>query len=88
MVMKRDGTRENFSKEKIVRIVVAAGLNENQGLTLGDSLEKWADGLKTEEIPSARIKDKVFEELKKVNPQAADLYSWYGENKFRNHNIP
>lgn len=81
MVKKRDGSMEEFQREKIERVVVAAGLSEEQAKALSQNVVGWVDGQKDREITTLNIRDRVLEELKRVNKSAADVFEWYEKTK-------
>lgn len=83
-VVKRDGTLENFDQDKIVRVVMAAGLTDAQAQELAAKVSEWVTKLEQEKITSLKLKDKVGEELKKLDEHAHDLYRWYQETKAKN----
>ena len=80
-VLKRDGSFEEFDPGKIARVATAAGLKVDQAQELSARVAKWVNGLGQEMVSSLKIRDKVLEELRKVNKYAADLYEWYGKTK-------
>jgi transcriptional regulator NrdR family protein len=80
-VIKRDGTKESFDVEKIGRVVQAAGLTTDQGITLAKAVASLIQGKKVDEVTSLEIRNLVYEELKKVNTYAADLFAWYEKTK-------
>ncbi len=83
-VKKRDGSFEIFEPKKIAKVVHAAGLNEIQSHKLSKTVSSWAHNFKKEEITSLEVRNKVLEELRKVNQSAANLFQWY--QKTKNHN--
>lgn len=80
-VIKRDGTKEPFQTDKIERVVKAAGLSEEQTAQLVSNLNEWIGGLNVPEVSSLVIRDKVIEELKKLDSYAANMFSWYQKTK-------
>jgi transcriptional regulator NrdR family protein len=76
-VIKRDGAKEKFNTNKIERVVLAAGLDEKQANKLVRIITKWVYMQKEDSITSLRIRDKVIEEIQKIDRYAADLYIWY-----------
>lgn len=80
-VIKRDGSKEKYSPEKIERVVKAAGLSESKTHTLVNELNTWIQTLNTNEIESLQIRDKVTEELKKLDEYSANMYMWYQKTK-------
>lgn len=82
-VLKRDGSIEEFSPDKIARVTQAAGLESDQAKLLADKVTEFASSNGENPIPSSKIRDKVVEELTKVNKYAADLFTWYEKTKKR-----
>lgn len=80
-IIKKDGTKQPFDQEKIKRIAVAAGLSEEQGKTVSENVDNFVLSQNQPEINSSQIREKVLEELKKVNQFAANLYLWYEKTK-------
>lgn len=80
-VKKRDRSLENFDQMKIARVVAAAGLTHEQGQQLAATITNWAQTYSNLTLTSAQIRDKVIEELQKLNPNAANLYAWYEKTK-------
>lgn len=80
-VIKRDGRVEAFQPEKIARVVKAAGLTDHQAQDLAKKVATWVKSLKKEKVTTLRIRDKVIEELEKVDEHAYNLYVWYQETK-------
>ncbi len=80
-VKKRDGSLEDFDQTKIARVVTVAGLTHEQGQKLAAEITNWAQTNSNSFITSFQIRDKVIEELRKLNPNAANLYAWYEKTK-------
>lgn len=81
-VLKRDGSYEDYEEAKIVRVVIAAGLQPDEAQTLATTVTQWVNGLPKEPIISThQIRDKVVEKLKYVNEYAAGLFVWYEQTK-------
>ncbi len=80
-VIKRDGSKEPFSSDKIRRVVMAAGLPSTKVPTLIDAIESWIQTLEVTEVNSLAIRDKVHEELVKLDPYASNMYGWYQKTK-------
>ena len=80
-VLKRDGSTEEFSPAKIIRVVQAAGLKPEQAKNLSQKVNQWAKSLKQNPASSLKIRNKVLAELKKVNQHAANLFEWYEKTK-------
>lgn len=75
-VVKRDGTIEAYDADKIVRVVSAAGLRPVDAAGLSDKITSWLE-TKKGQVTSIDIRDKVFEELEKVDKYASGLFAWY-----------
>lgn len=80
-VIKRDGSRQHFQSRKISKVVKAAGLNSNQTAKLAKTVSLWAASLNKNEVSSLRIRDKVLEQLRLIDPPVARLFQWYQKTK-------
>ncbi len=80
-VIKKDSTKEEFDQDKIARVVTAAGLNPSDGFELATKVAQWAQSQGKVQITTFLIREKVIEEMKKVNPVAADLFAQYEKTK-------
>ena len=83
-VIKRDGSLEPFLPEKIIRVLKAAGLEPEAAEALTNKILVWAEQQPVPKINTLLIKDRVIEELKKVNEAAANLFTWYEHTKEKN----
>lgn len=81
MVIKRDGTKEKFNVINIAKVATASGLTPDQAKQLSQTILSWTEGLGKDEINSLEIRDKMVEELTRINQNAADLYTWYEQSK-------
>lgn len=81
VVIKRDGTKEDYDSEKVDRVVVAAGLTPDQATSLVESVGEWLKEKSTHEVTSLEIRDKVLVELKKRDMYAANMFEWYQKTK-------
>ena len=79
--ISNDNVIEKYDPEKIKSVVVAAGLSEKKADLLCDKVNEWAVGLKRKVVTSIEIKDKVVEEIKKLDDYAAKKYIWYEKYK-------
>lgn len=69
-VVKRDGRVEQFSKEKVIRTAIRAGLSEEKAKKVADEVEKKIyDGITTEEILNI-----VLEEIGKISKKVSAKY--------------
>ena len=80
-VIKRDGSKEIFLIEKIVRVVMAAGLESHQAQTLAAKIEKWAKNQKQTEITTLQVRDEVIKELKKSQPKRLQPFCLVPKNQ-------
>jgi len=86
-IVKRDGSKQEFSAAKIAKVVHAAGLSEEKAQELSEQVEAWfkvqaSEGKK--ELSSLEIKDKVSSLLEKTDKYAWGLYNWYEKTKLKN----
>jgi len=81
MVLKRDGSFEEFQPAKIARVVKAAGLTDEQADLLAKQVAEWVDNSGQNPISTLQIRNEVVEKLRKVNTYVAGLFEWYEENK-------
>lgn len=80
-VVKRNGTKENFSVINIARVATASGLTPDQAKQVAETLEKWAASVNVPEITSLQVRDQMLQELPKYSENAAELYKWYEQTK-------
>lgn len=80
-VIKRDGSKEDFNSDKISKVCIAAGLEEDQAKILSESVSDWAISTGSEEITSKQIRDQVVSRLAKLDQYAHGLYVWYESTK-------
>lgn len=77
-VQKKDGTLEDFDRSKIVSGVVKAGGDQATAEKVATEVETWlTTAAVSGVIPSVRIKEKVLESLRAVNPQVAETFESY-----------
>ncbi len=81
LVIKRDATEEEFDQDKIARVVTAAGLKPSEGFQLATKMATWVQSLNKPKITTYEVREKVIEELKKINPIVADLFTQYEKTK-------
>lgn len=86
-VIKRNKKIEDFNAAKISKVLRAAGLLEKEANDLAERTEKYFLSLHKQTITSREIRDKVIEELTKVNNYVAGLYKWYQQIKERDANL-
>ncbi len=80
-VIKRNGTTEVFTAEKIARVTQAAGLEPDQAEKLASDITGWVKSLPDKTVTSLQIRDRVIEGLKHVDLMAANMYQWYDQTK-------
>ena len=80
-VIKKDGTLEDFEKDKIERVTLAAGLSQEQAKKLASDIEKWVESLGKNQIPTLQIRNQVLSELNHLNQFAANAFLWYEKTK-------
>ena len=80
-VVKKDGTLEDFEKDKIERVTLAAGLSQAQAKKLAGDIETWAESLGKNQIPTLQIRNQVLSELNNLNQFAANAFLWYEKTK-------
>ena len=83
-VLKKDGSVENFDPQKISNVTLAAGLTEDQSQKLAQDVTAWVESLNKEQVSSTEIRNKVTEELGKIDEYTAGLYNWYEKTKEKN----
>ena len=80
-VIKRDGSVEEYSEFKIIRVMIATGINPEQAQKLSAVISKILKQQNLQKVSSLKIRDEVIERLKKINQDAANLFSWYQKTK-------
>jgi transcriptional regulator NrdR family protein len=82
--IKRNGSVELYDENKIIRVLIAAGLNANQAENLAKGITSWIKKTNELQINSLQIRNKVIEELEKTNKYVANFFQWYEKNKDQN----
>ena len=80
-VVKKDGTLEDFEKDKIERVTLAAGLSQEQAKKLAGDIETWTQNSGKNKITTLQIRDRVVSELGKINQFATNAFVWYEKTK-------
>ncbi|OGK09297.1 hypothetical protein A2767_03615 [Candidatus Roizmanbacteria bacterium RIFCSPHIGHO2_01_FULL_35_10] len=80
-VIKRDGSIEEYSEFKIIRVMIAAGLKPDKAQSLTHLITKLLKSNSPLRVSSLEIRDKVIQELKKIDKDVVNLYSWYEKTK-------
>lgn len=80
-VVKRDGSLENFERDKIERVTAAAGLSQEQAKELADEIEKWVETSGKNQLTTLQIREQVLKRLNNLNQFAANAFVWYEKTK-------
>lgn len=80
-VIKRNGDLELFNKNKVAKVVKAAGLTSEKAQALARKVETEIKLLGVSQISSQQIRDLVARELKVADEYAYGLYIWYEKVK-------
>ena len=81
LVKKRDGSTEPYEEEKIIRVVISAGLSSDAAHALSEKVTVWINSVPDQHVSSLQIRDKVLELLTVTNEDVADFYRWYQKTK-------
>ncbi len=77
-VQKKDGTLEDFDKQKLVNGVVKSGASPEEAQKVADAVEAWLPtAAKDNVVNSMDIRTKGLEVLKTVNPDVAAQFESY-----------
>lgn len=76
-ISKKDGSKEKFDPKKIERVLVAAGLNDQQTKKVTQKIVDWVINNREYEVSSQDIRKKVYQELRAVDEYTANFYKWY-----------
>lgn len=78
-VIKKDGSIENFQREKIVRACEGCGASREDADMIASEVEEEAyDGIKTSEI-----RNKILKKLKVIDPNLVKMWIEYEKEKVR-----
>jgi transcriptional regulator NrdR family protein len=80
-VIKRDGVIEDFDTNKIVRVAVAAGLDEEKAKIMAEEITNWIEKSEIKQLTSLQMRDIVIGKLHKFDEAAAKMYVWYQSTK-------
>lgn len=69
IVIKKDGTEEEFNPDKILDVIKAAGASESVAKVVVDNIIK-----RLFKIKSNKVRSLVYKNLKKIDKKAADNY--------------
>ena len=77
-VEKRDGTLEDFDRNKVSGGLVGAGVTSEDAEKIADDVEVWIQNVALGGVVKAgEIKSKVIELLRPVNPEIATRFETY-----------
>ncbi|OGM23147.1 hypothetical protein A2961_02075 [Candidatus Woesebacteria bacterium RIFCSPLOWO2_01_FULL_39_21] len=76
MVVKRDGTNEEFDRNKVFNSIVGATGTPEEAEKITSGIESWVNN-SMEPIKTLDIRSRVAAALKGTNPTAAQLYETY-----------
>lgn len=77
-VQKKDGSLEDFDRNKIVNGVVKSGASEEEAEAIAAQIEGWLPGVAVEgAVKAMEVRSKVLELLRLANPTAADAFEGY-----------
>lgn len=77
-VEKKDGRIEIFQSAKLRGGMIYAGASAQEAENISSEVEKWSlENAKDGMIKTSKIRVKVLELLRKVNPDAADAFEAY-----------
>ena len=86
-VSKRNKSTEDYSPEKIMRVVKAAGLTQKEAMQLTSSITKRLKKRSRPEVTSLQIRDRVLVEIQKRNVAAAKKFIWFEKYKDKHHGV-
>jgi 2-phosphoglycerate kinase len=79
IVVKRDGSTQEFDKAKIAKVAQAAGLTIDDAVVLASETE--AEISSKDKVTSLEIRDIVSKKLRAKDKYAADMFDWYQKDK-------
>ena len=82
-IVKRDKSIEEFDISKITRVVQAAGLSKEQADELTKHIQDWVNTLGSDVVVAESLREEVTKQIEKFNKQAADMFKWYEETKYK-----
>lgn len=81
VIIKRDGKAENYDPEKIVKVVMAAGLDLAPAQKLAAEVTSWIKKSGFQKLTSIELRDFIAEKLNKYDESAAKMFIWYQTTK-------
>jgi transcriptional regulator NrdR family protein len=85
-VQKRNGSIEDYDPNKIKRVVIAAGLNEEEAEKLVQAVNRQIEERGKTQVTSIQIRDQVIIEIQKLNRNAANKFIWYEKLRDKSFN--
>lgn len=77
-VEKKDGSLEDFDRNKVSGGLVGAGVSSEDAETIAGQVEVWVQGAVVDGvIKSSELRTKVLELLKPINPEVAAKFESY-----------
>lgn len=78
-VEKRDGSLESYAHHKVLGSIIIAGATLEQAQNIADSIEVWVKTQSTKKrtVKTTEIREKILDQLEKVNPDAAKTFRTY-----------
>ena len=86
-VEKRDSQVEDYDPEKVIKVVVAAGLSEGQAKELVAKVDEWINKSGKSLFTSLQIRDRAIIEIQKMDEFAAKKFIWYEKYKDKNFGV-
>lgn len=80
-VIKRDGSKEPFSTDKITKILRALSMSDENISIIMNHISDWVDSTKQAEITSLEIRDALLPAIAEIDEYAANMYTWYQNQK-------
>ncbi len=80
-VVKRDGSKEVFSTDKIIKILKALSMSETNISIIMNRMSDWVDTTKKQEITSLEIRDALLPAIAEIDEYAANMFTWYQNQK-------
>jgi transcriptional regulator NrdR family protein len=80
-VVKRDKQLEDFNEAKIVNVLEASGLSQEEAQHMCIVISKWIEDTKKPLVTTLQIRDRIITELQKTNRDAANHYIEYEKTR-------
>ena len=86
-VKKRNGSIEDFDESKILRVVMAAGLNDEEAQELLKEVKDSIEEKGKSEVTSVQVRDMVIVEIQRINMDVAKKFIWYEKQRDKNFGL-